>query len=150
MAATGPDSGTACDWTISDRDCGFCATKTNDAVARMPWVSGAEIGIVSERLRLTLDETKTGRDKVEKTVRALGHGIAPRSAATKKDFALPAGAAAPRKDHRDHHAGHDHSGHDHEGHDHGPKKAAVVTRDDSGHGSPGHVHDDPADRGKRW
>ena len=39
--------------------------------------------------------------------------------------------------------------HDHAGHDHGPK-AAAAKRDDSGHGSPGHVHDDPADRGKRW
>lgn len=50
--------------------------------------------------------------------------------------------------------GHDH-GHDHDhgpghsdddGHDHHPKARA----DESGHGSPGHVHNDPADRGKRW
>ena len=30
------------------------------------------------------------------------------------------------------------------------RKVASAQRDDSGHGSPGHVHDDPADRGKRW
>jgi Cd2+/Zn2+-exporting ATPase len=132
---------TSCDWTVTGMDCGSCATKIKDAVARLPGVSGVEVGIMTERLRLTLDETQTKRDKIEKTVRALGYQIAPRAAGAKKDFVLP-GA----------HDGHDHEaheGHDHAGHDHGPK-AASAKRDDSGHGSPGHVRDDPADRGKRW
>ena len=77
---------------------------------------------MSERLRLTLDEAQTGRDKVEKTVRALGYGIAPRAAAAKNEFVMPGG----------------------------PKAGTAATRDESGHGSPSHVHDDPADRGKRW
>ncbi len=133
-----------CDWTVSGMDCGSCATKIKDAVARLPGVSGVDVGIMSERLRLTLDESKTGRDKVEKVVKSLGYGIAPRAAGAKKDFVMPGDPVA--KDHGDDHAGHDHSGHDH-----GPKAAAKVTKsDDSGHGSPGHVHDDPADRGKRW
>ncbi|MGA0539660.1 heavy metal translocating P-type ATPase [Neotabrizicola sp. VNH66] len=57
-------------------------------------------------------------------------------------------------DHSGHdHAGHDHSGdghadHDHAGHSHGAAQKAGGG--DSGHGSPGHVHDDPADRGKSW
>ena len=134
---------TSCDWTVTGMDCGSCATKIKDAVARLPGVSGVEVGIMTERLRLTLDEAQTGRDKIEKTVRALGYQIAPRAAGAKKDFVLP-GA------HDGH--GHDdaaHEGHDHAGHDHGPR-AASAKRDDSGHGSPGHVHDDPADRGKRW
>jgi Cd2+/Zn2+-exporting ATPase len=134
---------TSCDWTVTGMDCGSCATKIKDAVARLPGVSGVEVGIMTERLRLTLDEAQTGRDKIEKTVRALGYQIAPRAAGAKKDFVLP-GA------HDGH--GHDdaaHEGHDHAGHDHGPK-AAAAKRDDSGHGSPGHVHDDPADWGKRW
>jgi Cd2+/Zn2+-exporting ATPase len=38
---------------------------------------------------------------------------------------------------------------DHAGHDHAPKVTASKP-DDSGHGSPGHVHEDPAERGKRW
>jgi Cd2+/Zn2+-exporting ATPase len=124
-------------------DCGSCATKIKDAVARLPGVSGVEVGIMTERLRLTLDEAQTGRDKIEKTVRALGYQIAPRATGAKEDFVLP-----------DAHDGHDddratHEGHDHAGHDHGPKVASAK-RDESGHGSPGHVHDDPADRGKRW
>jgi copper-(or silver)-translocating P-type ATPase/heavy metal-(Cd/Co/Hg/Pb/Zn)-translocating P-type ATPase len=136
-------SETSCDWTVTGMDCGSCATKIKDAVARLPGVSGVEVGIMTERLRLTLDEAQTGRDKIEKTVRALGYQIAPRAAGAKKDFVLP-GA------HDGH--GHDdaaHEGHDHAEHDHGPK-ATAAKRDDSGHGSPGHVHDDPADRGKRW
>mgnify|MGYP001404396696 CR=1 FL=1 len=136
-------SETSCDWTVTGMDCGSCATKIKDAVARLPGVSGVEVGIMTERLRLTLDEAQTGRDKIEKTVRALGYQIAPRAAGVKKDFVLP-GA------HDGH--GHDdaaHEGHDHAEHDHGPR-ATAAKRDDSGHGSPGYVHDDPADRGKRW
>ena len=143
---------TSCDWTVTGMDCGSCATKIKDAVTRLPGVSGVEVGIMSERLRLTLDEGQTGRDKIEKTVRALGYEIAPRAAGAKKDFVLPGAQSAPEQS--DMHQDHDHSaqapaGHDHSGHDHG-SKAASTKRDDSGHGSPGHVHDDPADRGKRW
>ena len=143
---------TSCDWTVTGMDCGSCATKIKDAVTRLPGVSGVEVGIMSERLRLTLDEAQTGRDKIEKTVRALGYEIAPRAAGAKKDFVLPGAQSVPEQSdmHQDHdHAAHAAAGHDHSGHDHGPK-AASTKRDDSGHGSPGHVHDDPADRGKRW
>lgn len=115
---------TACDWTVSGMDCGSCATKIKDAVARLPGVSGVEVAIMSERLRLTLDEAQTGRDKVEKTVRALGYGIAPRSGLAKREFVLPGENTATNH--------------------------APAGHDDSGHGSPGHVHDDPADQGKRW
>ncbi len=143
---------TSCDWTVTGMDCGSCATKIKDAVTRLPGVSGVEVGIMSERLRLTLDEAQTGRDKIEKTVRALGYEIAPRAAGAKKDFVLPGAQSAPEQSdmHQDHdHSAHAPAGHDHSGHDHGPK-AASTKRDDSGHGSPGHVHDDPVDRGKRW
>lgn len=122
MTGTDVETATACDWTVSGMDCGSCATKIKDAVGRLPGVSGVEVGIMSERLRLTLDEAQTGRDKVEKTVRALGYGIAPRAAAAKNEFVMPGG----------------------------PKAGTAATRDESGHGSPSHVHDDPADRGKRW
>ena len=125
----------ACDWTVSGMDCGSCATKIKDAVARLPGVSSVEVAIMSERLRLTLDEAQTGRDKVEKTVRALGYEIAPRTASAKRDFVLPGESAGQdRPDRNDD--------------DHGP--ASSAQGGDAVHGSPGHVHDDPADRGKRW
>ena len=122
---------TVCDWTVSGMDCGSCAGKIRNAVTRLPGVSGVEVGIMSERLRLTLDENKTGREQVEKTVRALGYGIKPRGA-EKKEFVLP-GAASDGN---------------HEADDH--VRPAGVEAAHSGHGSPGHVHDDPADRGKNW
>ena len=54
-------SETSCDWTVTGMDCGSCATKIKDAVARLPGVSGVEVGIMTERLRLTLDlETNPG------------------------------------------------------------------------------------------
>ena len=59
---------TSCDWTVTGMDCGSCATKIKDAVARLPGVSGVEVGIMSERLRLTLDEGQTAKDRIEKTV----------------------------------------------------------------------------------
>jgi len=155
MTETRAENGAVYDWTISGMDCGSCASKIKDAVSRLPGVSGVEVGLMSERLRLTLEEGKTDRDKVEKVVKSLGYGLTPRTAgaAVKKDFVLP--GAAPLKEHGDEDAGdehseHDHSGHDHSGHDHGPKAAKAAPLGDSGHGSPGHVHDDPADRGKRW
>jgi Cd2+/Zn2+-exporting ATPase len=106
---------------------------------------------MSERLRLTLDETQTGKDRIEKTVRALGYEIAPRTASAKKEFVLP-GQAAVEKTDADadvNHAKHDHASHNHAGHDHG-LKAAGTKQDESSHGSAGHIHDDPADRSKRW
>ncbi|MES2667775.1 MAG: heavy metal translocating P-type ATPase [Pseudomonadota bacterium] len=144
MAET--QSGTACDWTVSGMDCGSCASKIKDAVARLPGVSGVEVGLMSERLRLTLDETKTGRDKVEKLVKSLGYGLTPRAVAAKaapakKDFVMP---GAPAKDHGDEHAGHDHEGHDHSscgghsGHDH--KDHDHKGHDHSGHDHSGHDH----------
>ena len=106
MTGAVSDGGTTCDWTVSGMDCGSCATKIKNAVARLPGVSGVDVAIMSERLRLTLDESQTDRDRVERTVRALGYGIAPRTAAT-KDFVMP--GDAPHDDHADHdHAGYDH------------------------------------------
>ena len=75
-------------------DCGACASKVRDAVGRLPGVSGVEVTMMSERLRLTLDEGKTDRDKVERTVRALGYGIAPRGPGAKRDFVMPGDADA--------------------------------------------------------
>lgn len=108
MTTTDPNSGTACDWTVSGMDCGSCAAKIKDAVTRLPGVSGVEIGIMSERLRLTLDETQTGRDRVEKVVKSLGYGITPRAAGTKKDFVMPVMSDSSADGHDQNHADHSH------------------------------------------
>ncbi len=137
MTQTEIDGATACDWTVSGMDCGSCATKVRSAVARLPGVSDVKVGIMTERLRLTLNETQTTRDKVEKTVRSLGYGIGPRTDAAKKEFVMPSEGTET-------HGDGDHTGHDH------ASGTDAVARDASGHGGPGHVHDDPADRGKSW
>lgn len=155
------------EWTVTGMDCAACATKIKKAVGRLPGVSDVNVAIMSERLKLTLADGTTPREKIEGAVRSLGYQIEPRKAESKKDFVLP--GAVPEDDHdkveghshddghdHDHddaaqdHSGHDHAKQDHAGHDDAPKAAKTSARDDSGHGSPGHIHDDPADRGKRW
>jgi Cd2+/Zn2+-exporting ATPase len=143
MTRTSPESTPTCDWTVSGMDCGSCATKIKDAMARLPGVSSVEVGIMSERLRLTLDETQTGRDEVEQTVRSLGYGISPRAAAGATKDAIKAGGHAHSHDN-------DRMEAEHLGHDPATMVPGAARREDSGHGSPGHVHDEPADRGKRW
>jgi Cd2+/Zn2+-exporting ATPase len=121
----------SCEWTVSGMDCGSCANKIKDAVRRLPGVSDISVALMTERLRLTLDESQTPRAKVEATVKSLGYGIAPKGeVAARKRFVMPGQADT-----------HDHP--DHDGHD-------AKSGPDAGHGSAGHVHDDPADRGKRW
>ncbi|MFN4156590.1 MAG: heavy metal translocating P-type ATPase, partial [Paracoccaceae bacterium] len=139
---TASNGETTCDWTVSGMDCGSCATKIKDAVARLPGVSGVEVGIMSERLKLTLDEAQTERERVEQTVRALGYEISTRAASATKELVLPVMEIAKED-------GGKYADHDHEGHDHG-RQPVAANSDDSGHGGAGHVHDDPADRGKRW
>lgn len=115
-----------CDWTVSGMDCGSCATGIKTAVARLPGVTGVEVAIMSERLRLTLDEGKTSRETVEAAVRSLGYGIVPRG--DRLDFVLPGTVEA----------GHDPGAQD-------PNGAPVPQR--TGHG---HRHDAPTNQGKRW
>ncbi|RWR08782.1 heavy metal translocating P-type ATPase [Paenirhodobacter populi] len=69
-----------CEWTVTGMDCAGCAAKVRNAVGRLPGVSGVDLALMSERLRLTLDETATPRGEVEATVRALGYGIAAKDA----------------------------------------------------------------------
>ncbi|OHC53470.1 MAG: ATPase [Rhodobacterales bacterium RIFCSPHIGHO2_02_FULL_62_130] len=150
------------EWTVTGMDCAACATKIKNAVGRLPGVSDVNVAIMSERLKLTLADGTTPSEKIEGAVRSLGYQIEPRKAGAKKDFVLP--GAVPEDDHDEaeghsHDDGHDHdhddagqdrAKQDHAGSDAVPKATKASARDDSGHGSPGHVHDDPADRGKRW
>jgi Zn2+/Cd2+-exporting ATPase len=160
------------EWNVSGMDCASCVTKVTRAVERMPGVSDVSVALMAEKLTLTLVPDTTPQDKIEAAVKSLGFGITPRvkgvAAATsaKKAFVMPGELSKPaahdeadRRSQDDGNPDHDHAGHDHAGHDHGSAHSnddghdqpkTVTKRDDSGHGSPGHVHDDPADRGKRW
>ena len=139
------DTSERCDWTVSGMDCASCAAKITTALSRLPGVGDVQVGVMSERLTLNLDVTRTPRETVETTVKKLGFGIAPKGSPVdrKKAFVVP-GAD-------------DHAGHDHAGHDHGsaPATKPAVTKSivtpDPGHGDAGHGHAaDPEDRDKRW
>ncbi len=73
---------TSVEWTVTGMDCGSCAGKVRTAVERLPGVSQVDVTLMSERLRLILDEGKTTRERVEAAVRSLGYGVAPRGAAS--------------------------------------------------------------------
>ena len=136
--------GERCDWTVTGMDCASCATKITTALNRLPGVEDVQVGVMSERLTLNLDASRTPRETVEATVKKLGFGISPKGSPVtrKKAFMMPEAADAEAEDHD---------------HDHGPvpvastaaTKAIVTT--DPGHGGPGHGHaTDPKDRDKRW
>mgnify|MGYP001171823676 CR=1 FL=1 len=136
------------DWTVSGMDCAACTLKVTKAVERLPGVSGVKVALMSERLSLDLEPASTDPAEIEAIVKRLGYGIAQRGASSPENT-----LDAPKKAHT-HGAdceGYDHDHADH-GHDHakGGDKGPSSAKADAGHGSPGHVHDDPADRGKAW
>lgn len=82
--------GASCEWTVTGMDCGACAGKVRTAVERLPGVSQVEVALMTERLRVTLDEGQTTRERVEAVVRSVGYGIAPKGTAPeRKGFILP-------------------------------------------------------------
>ncbi len=85
------------EWRVTGMDCGSCAAKVRGAVERLPGVEDVDVALMAERLRLTLDETRTSPERIEKAVRGVGFGIAPKGARPEKPeggFVLPDGAFA--------------------------------------------------------
>ena len=134
------DTNERCDWTVTGMDCASCAAKITTALNRLPGVGDVQVGVMSERLTVNLDVSRTPRETVEATVKKLGFGIAPKGSPVdrKKAFVMP-GAD------------------DHAGHDHGSAPAAkpaatnAIVTPNPGHGDAGHGHGtDPDERDKRW
>ncbi|WP_339738261.1 heavy metal translocating P-type ATPase [uncultured Maricaulis sp.] len=87
------DTSERCDWTVTGMDCASCATRITTALTRLPGVENVQIGVMSERLTLSLDVTRTEREVVETMVKKLGFGIAPmRSPAARREAAVPPAA----------------------------------------------------------
>ncbi|WP_334061197.1 heavy metal translocating P-type ATPase [Limimaricola cinnabarinus] len=83
------------EWRVTGMDCGSCAAKVRGTVERLPGVADVDVALMAERLRLTLDETRTSPEKIEQAVRGVGFGIAPKGALPEKPkggFVLPDGA----------------------------------------------------------
>jgi Cd2+/Zn2+-exporting ATPase len=79
------------EWIVTGMDCGACVAKVKGAVERLPGVQEVQVALMTEKLRVTLDESLTPQNEVETTVRSLGYGIAITGApiARKKAFVLP-------------------------------------------------------------
>ena len=139
------------EWVVTGMDCASCAVKIRTAVERLPGVSDVTVAVMAEKLTLKLEPGTTPRDKIEAAVTKLGFGIGATKAKKAKAFVMPGALDAGKNDG---HAGPDHA--DHVGHDHvaSSDTMANVTPapvdSEDGHGAPGHIHNDPADRGKRW
>ncbi|EBA08653.1 heavy metal translocating P-type ATPase [Sagittula stellata] len=83
------------EWRVTGMDCGSCAAKVRGAVERLPGVANVDVALMTERLRLTLDEDQTTPENVENAVRGVGFGIAPKRARPERPagrFVLPEGA----------------------------------------------------------
>ncbi|MCR4266178.1 heavy metal translocating P-type ATPase [Nitratireductor sp. ZSWI3] len=78
MSSNQENAARALTWTVSGMDCASCATKIRGAVERLPGVGDVEISVMAETLALSLDERETAPEAVERTVKRLGYGIAPR------------------------------------------------------------------------
>ncbi len=80
------------EWRVTGMDCGSCAAKVRGAVEGLPGVADVDVALMSERLRLTLDTRETSPERVEKAVRGIGFGIAPKGAKAERPpggFILP-------------------------------------------------------------
>ncbi len=82
------------EWRVTGMDCGSCAAKVRGAVEGLPGVGDVDVALMAEQLRLTLDESQTSPERIEKAVRSVGFGIAPKGARPEKPkggFILPDG-----------------------------------------------------------
>ncbi|MTJ05848.1 MAG: cadmium-translocating P-type ATPase [Sediminimonas qiaohouensis] len=83
------------EWRVTGMDCGTCAAKVRGAVERLPGVADVDVALMAERLRLRLDESQSSPERIEKAVRGVGFGIAPKGVRPEKPkggFVLPEGA----------------------------------------------------------
>ncbi|MGR3630066.1 MAG: heavy metal translocating P-type ATPase, partial [Sulfitobacter sp.] len=80
------------EWRVTGMDCGACAAKVRGAVERLPGVADVDVALMSERLRLTLDEGETSPERIEKAVHGIGFGISPKGTKAERPkggFILP-------------------------------------------------------------
>lgn len=84
------------EWRVTGMDCGSCAAKLRGAVERLPGISEVEVALMTERLRLRRDGSRTSLDEVEKAVRGVGFGLSPKGSVAPESpargFVLPADA----------------------------------------------------------
>ncbi|MEC9245370.1 MAG: cation transporter, partial [Pseudomonadota bacterium] len=110
-------------------DCASCANKIRTALERLPGVSDVRVSVMSETLALALDEGRTERGKVERTVEKLGYTVSTRQNPSALDSDGPAAGACCGG--------------------HGSRQDQEPGPSNPGHGAAGHVHG-ADDGGKSW
>ncbi|RJL16439.1 heavy metal translocating P-type ATPase [Paracoccus siganidrum] len=75
------------EWTVTGMDCAACSRKISAALGGMPGVGEVSVGLMAEKLALTLQPGGASRDQIEDAVRRLGYGIEPRGQAAPPDAA---------------------------------------------------------------
>ena len=126
-------------WKVSGMDCASCAATIRGAVERLPGVSDVKLSVMTELMTLSLDESRTRRDAIEKRVASLGYKTAVAAPRAEK-VSEPAASCWSGHDH----AHHDHGNHRHGDHghgDHGSADHAHEGHDCAGHDHGGHGHD---------
>lgn len=75
MTATNPVQGQSRDvkMRVEGMDCSACALKIENALKRLPGVTGINVNYGTETLALTLDEDRTSRKAIDDTIRRLGY-----------------------------------------------------------------------------
>ncbi|MCP1216149.1 MAG: heavy metal translocating P-type ATPase [Acetobacter sp.] len=63
------------EWRITGMDCPACTAKIQNVLSRKTGLENIEISLVSETLRLIIDEKHASKSDVEAAVKALGYGI---------------------------------------------------------------------------
>lgn len=90
------DETTLEEWRVTGMDCGSCAAKLRGAVEQLPGISEVEVALMTERLRLRRDGSRTSPDEVEKAARGVGFGLSPKDSTAPESpargFVLPADA----------------------------------------------------------
>jgi len=94
-------SGESCEWKVTGIDCAACASKIRVAVERLPGVSQVNVGIMSEKLTLTLAPGTTPRARIEAEVAKLGYGIGAAQPSRAKAFVLPGAVAVEHAEQAD-------------------------------------------------
>ncbi|WP_084474861.1 heavy metal translocating P-type ATPase, partial [Deinococcus pimensis] len=65
------------EYLVEGMDCPSCVRKIEGALERTPGAAHARANLTTRTLRLTLDEARTPREAVERTLRELGHAARP-------------------------------------------------------------------------
>jgi Zn2+/Cd2+-exporting ATPase len=60
-------------YRIQGMDCASCARKIEDMVTRLPGADAPQVNFSSQMLTVTLDETRTPRNRLEANIRTLGY-----------------------------------------------------------------------------